>query len=44
MNGVAVLVILIFGESGAIRVVCKLAPTVFRPLVIEGLDFKNYQL
>jgi hypothetical protein len=32
------------GEDGAIRVVCKLKPTVFWPLAIEGLHFNNYSL
>jgi hypothetical protein len=31
-------------ENGAIEVVFKLAPIVFRPLATEGLHFKNYQL
>jgi hypothetical protein len=32
------------GENGATEVVGNLAPSVFRPLAIEGLHFKNYQL
>jgi hypothetical protein len=37
------IVIFSLGENGAM-VVCNLAPTVFRPLVTEGLHLKNYQL
>jgi hypothetical protein len=34
----------IVGENGAIKVVGNLVPSVFRPLLTEGLHYKNYQL
>ncbi len=34
----------VFGENGAIKVVCNFALTVFDPLPTEGLNYKNYLL